>query len=1181
MPRHPSLLAALSTALVLVAPTLGPAASHADPLEFLARLPSGAPVTAEPVPGLTSAPVGEPKLTPELVAQVRRDMAKVAGATALSASPTWAFESNSVNAQFGSTPCTAGDVNRDGFSDIVALGRSGANDALYLFLGSAAGFALAPGYPLTLSPYSGGIVNAAGDLNGDGYGDVAISWTGVSAGRLRVYYGNASGLATGTPFNYFQNFSTFWGQNVGPAGDVNGDGYDDLILGSPQEGPLLSCGGSGPGYGRVDIFYGSASGVTGPNWILWGCQTVGHAGLGTSAAAAGDVNADGYDDIVVGAPGAQPLGFNDPAGSAWVIYGAAAGLPLLPGFSGNGTLAGATRVDSPVAFAVFGTSACTAGDVNGDGYADVAVGAPGDDTFATDGGYVRVYAGGAGGLQPGTILWYEGSSFANSRFGKGLSPAGDVNGDGKGDLLVIEEGRVDVAQSYAGSMYLNRFYNATYPWHSGTAGDVNGDGLSDVVLGDPSYANGESAEGRIQVYSGSGDGPATLPAWNVSTVYENPNLGWSVASAGDVNGDGLDDILVGAPGWDMYATPSDVENGIVFLYLGSRPAPSTTPAWYYAGATGDQLGVSVCGLGDVNGDGLADFAVGGHQPDNGNGKVLVFHGGSFGTPAQTLTGPSFNSYFGGTVSGGDFNGDGYADLAVSANYDDPNTGAPSFVTIPDAGSAFVYLGSASGIAASPAWSGRGSQDGEHFGSSLNGFADTNADGFTDLVVGSPDWDKVISIYVSIADCGRVTEFGGRANATPLAYRLAIDGGTNERFGASVANAGDVNGDGYGDIVAGAPNAIPNGSGRAAVHAGSGSGLQSSALWSQLGAENFGGFGSSVAGAGDINGDGLSDVLVGAVFQENGGAQDRGTARVYLGPLPAGAAAAWTVNGPSAFANVGHCVANAGDVNGDGWSDLILGEPGFNGTYYRQGRVDLYLGGYGDSRLHLSLARRTVSGPNIVPMGASANGVAPVILEYAPSAAGRTKYKLEWDARSPVNLPASTVAGVSPVWASTSMSAYGHLGANFASLAGVVNGMPYSWRIRGRFKSVYFPTSRWASPVRSGVREYDLRTPGSWVDVAGGPSAPATLALSEARPNPARGSSSVEFALPNTGHVTLDVVDLQGRHVRTLVDGERPAGSYRAAWDGRDRDGRAVAAGGYFVRLRAPGGMASRKVAMLH
>jgi hypothetical protein len=1075
--------------------------------------------------------------------------------------------------------CTAGDVNGDGFSDMVALGTTGFDDLLFLYLGSPSGYALAPGYPYTLvNSYSGGSVAAAGDVNGDGYDDIVIGWPAATSGELRVYYGNASGLNTASPFNLIVNFAKFWAQNVGAAGDVNGDGYDDIVVGSPNEDPWINCAATGPDQGRVDVFYGSASGISAANeWMLLGCTVADGAEVGYSVAAAGDVNGDGYGDIIIGAPWAQPAALGTPAGSAWVVYGSAAGLPLTPGYANLGSIAGATRLDSPVAGASFGAAVCGAGDVNGDGYADVAVGAPADDVGATDAGYVRLYAGSATGTQPGNILWYEYTVTANSHFGITLAPAGDVNGDGKGDLLVGESHRVDVAQSYAGGMFINRLLPTDSPGLARTAGDLNGDGFSDIVLGIPSFSNPESGEGLLEVFAGRGDGPSTYPAWSFTSLYDSSNLGWSVAAAGDVNGDGLDDIIVGAPTWPTLSTPSDVDNGMVFLYLGGLAGVAANPTWYYAGATSDQVGISVCGVGDINGDGYADIAVGAHQPGVGNGKVLIFYGhptGFAATPDLTLTGPSFDSRFGSAVTGGDFNGDGYADVAVGAPY--AEAGA-----VTDAGAAYLYLGTAAGLSGTNAWVGQGGQVGEHFGAALNGFADINADGYTDLVVGSPEMDVDVK-RITLVDAGRITEWDGGRGASVLTLRMGYNGSGNEHLGSCVANAGDVNGDGYGDVAVGAPFAAQTiaGQGRALVLAGTGAGLSSTPLWVQLGTEVNGAFGSSVAGAGDVDGDGLSDVLVGGVFEDGGGPADRGSARVFTGPLPAGAPAFWTVYGPSTFANLGHCLANAGDVNGDGWSDVLAGMPGFTNVGNREGRVGLYLGGLGDTRVHLTLARRTPSGPNIAPLGMSAPGVAPVLLHYAPSAGGRTKVKMQWDVQTPVGLPTTPIAGTSAAWTPTFMTTYGQLGAAISPIVGLGVGAPYSWRIRARFHSVYFPSSRWITPARSGTREYDLRAPGNWVDVEGLAAAPAALALSEARPNPMRASTGVSFELPRAGRVTLEVVDLQGRRVRTLLAGDRPAGRYSASWDGRDDAGGPAAAGVYFVRLAAGGTQLGRKVAYL-
>jgi hypothetical protein len=158
---------------------------------------------------------------------------------------------------------------------------------------------------------------------------------------------------------------------------------------------------------------------------------------------------------------------------------------------------------------------------------------------------------------------------------------------------------------------------------------------------------------------------------------------------------------------------------------------------------------------------------------------------------------------------------------------------------------------------------------------------------------------------------------------------------------------------------------------------------------------------------------------------------------------------------------------------------------------------------------------------------------------------------------------------------------GSIAARIVVVPGVRAGVPYSWRLRSLSRSVYFPTSPWISPVRNGDREWDLRAPGTWVavedEVLG---APAALALSAPAPNPARGPSTIRFALPQAGEVRLEVLDLQGRRVRSLVEGARAAGPHRAGWDGSDESGRRAAAGVYFYRLQAGGRTLSRKLVVL-
>jgi len=304
--------------------------------------------------------------------------------------------------------------------------------------------------------------------------------------------------------------------------------------------------------------------------------------------------------------------------------------------------------------------------------------------------------------------------------------------------------------------------------------------------------------------------------------------------------------------------------------------------------------------------------------------------------------------FGAALSTGDFNGDGYADLAVGSPYD--------YDTDFQQGRVYVYFGSASGLGASPGWIGAGSQAGEHYGTSLAGTGDIDGDGFSDLVVGAPDYDKPAGPLFSILDCGRVFVHRGGPTAPHLEARGAtLEGWGNDRFGAAVAHVGDVDGDGHSDIGIGSPtySDLLGTEGRAAVHAGSAQGLKPQPLWTQDGLESKSQFGAALCGAGDVNGDGLDDVLVGAPFEDSFSGVDAGRARLYLGPLPAGATPFRSPAGSLASSEAGAALANAGDLNGDGWSDFLIGAPAHDGL----GLAQLHLGAFGIGRLHFTAAAR--------------------------------------------------------------------------------------------------------------------------------------------------------------------------------------------------------------------------------
>ncbi len=686
---------------------------------------------------------------------------------------------------FGHSVSTAGDVNNDGFSDVI-VGTKG-NEKAYIFLGSD-NMDNSPDVILSGNEdsfYFGYSVSTAGDLNNDGYSDVLVS-SQENSGAVYVFNGSDEMDNLYDHILLGEGRESRFGNSISTAGDINNDGYDDILVGAI-------------GDNLVSIYLG--------NETMGNVADIKISSRGFAVSTAGDINNDGFDDFMISS-----------LGKVLLFYGA----------TSLNKIADKTIIGDPAEHS-FGYSISNANDLNNDGFDDFIIGSPA--RYNSNIAKVYIYYGGDE-IDDSASIVIDGNY--HDSFGTSVSSAGDMNADGYNEVIIgaqsfyDDKGRADI---HLGSIEMDEVVDISLfdegsenflGYTLSNAGDVNSDGFDDIIIGAKGF---DSFKGRAYLYFGSNnfDNNADI----VFTGERNQDyFSSTVSSAGDVNNDGFDDILICAV--NFY-------KGKAYLYFGSNSMDNIADVVFNGIDVSGRFASSADGIGDINGDGYDDFVI----AELGKERAHIYLGNNEinSTPYLILTGEDNEEDFGRLVTGcGDVNGDGYDDFIItSRNKAHLYLGANLFN-----GNTFISL--------------KNNNNQEIGGVSFSSGGDINNDGFNDILARGSESSVLV--------------YFGNINMDGIPDYTITTRELYSSFGFNLSVSGDLNNDGFDDILIGALG-YNYGAGSVNIYYG-GSALDSITDLLLTGEKEEAKFGSSISTSGDVNNDGFDDILIGAPEYESNG-----------------------------------------------------------------------------------------------------------------------------------------------------------------------------------------------------------------------------------------------------------------------------------------------------------------------